>query len=107
MLLSAAATAVLGDRLSASGDLKLPVSLLSAAGTVLLGLLSYLVILWRRDLKRARVKFAHETGRQICPCSDTGEIMLHVMVTQEGATGSIPAIKCPRCKDWHIYDPAA
>lgn len=80
---------------------------MSAAGTILLGLVSYLAILWQRDLKRARVKFARESGRRICPCTETGEIMLHYRHTEPGSDSSIPAIRCPACKNWEIYDPTA
>ena len=76
ILLAAAATTILADRLTASGDLLVPKSVLTGAGTALLGLLSYLLILWKRDCQRERVRFARESGRRICTCTEIGEIMI-------------------------------
>ena len=96
--MSAAATWVLGDRLSASGSLTLPVSLLGASGTVLVGLLSYLVLLWRRDLKRERIRFAKEMDRAVCGCTETGEVML-----LDPHTGGLSRVyRCPLCPNFRV-----
>jgi hypothetical protein len=73
-----------------------------ATSSVFLGLLSYLVVLWRRDLKRQRVRFARENGRKICPCSATGEIMQ--LRDKHTAGGSFKALFCPKCNAWLIAD---
>src|SRR5437870_5351474 len=93
-LLAAGAAAVLADRLTES-DLLLPKSVLTGAGTVLLGLLSYLVVLWRRERKRERIRFAKEMGRRICTCSEEGEVFIAL---PSKSTDTHKVEVCPSCR---------
>jgi len=65
---------------------------------LLVGIVSYTYQLWRRDSKRARIKFAKEMGRQICGCTDTGEIML--LDTKDTTPSRV--FVCPKCKAFFI-----
>ena len=60
--------------------------------SVFLGLGAWTYQLWKRDRKRERVKDATSLGRRICPCSETGEIMVRVDGYIEHDT-----LRCPCC----------
>lgn len=68
--------------LSPSGQVTMPreqaIRIVGVVAAIILGLLSYTIQLWRLQKKRERIRFAKETGRQICQCTETGEIMLLV-----------------------------
>jgi len=101
-LLSSGLSIWIAGKLSPQGELPLSKQLLweigSGAGMVFLGLISYTLILWKRDQKRERIRFAREMGRHICPCTETGEIMLQTEHEQAAST-----FVCPKCKA-KIYD---
>lgn len=106
MLLSTGLANLIASKASPQGFVQLKAEtllrILLDTGTVFLGLLSYLIVLWLRDLKRERVRFARETGRKICQCTETGEIML--LRTRQGEGGSFDAPTCPKCGGWQFPD---
>ena len=71
---------------------------LGSAVAVALAWGSYTYQLWQRDSKRARIKFAKEMGRQICGCTETGEIML--LDTEDTTPARVYV--CPVCKSFHV-----
>jgi hypothetical protein len=50
--------------------------ILTCVASAFVGLGSWALRLWLRDLKRARIRFAKEQGRRICTCTQTGEIFI-------------------------------
>ena len=71
---------------------------------LVLWLVSWLVVFWRRDAKRERVRFARENGRTICPCTESGEIteLRHVR-GKDGPLGKgqeFDTFVCPKCGAW-------
>ena len=84
------------------GEVALPKELVVdtavVVGLSVLWLVSWLVVFWRRDTKRARVRFARESGRKICSCTEVGEIMeLRLKRTEHG---NFDALVCPKCDIW-------
>jgi len=59
-------------------------------------LVSWLVVYWRRDQKRERIRFAREMGRPVCGCTTEGVIP----VIDPTKSDSIHKIYvCPLCGD--------
>jgi hypothetical protein len=110
-LLLAGLAAYLAHRSNSTGEVAVRKDTLIGIASFGVGLLGWLSSWWvvylRRDTKRERVRHAKDTGRRICPCTETGEIMLHYRHTEPDSQGAIPAIRCPRCKHWEVYDPTA
>lgn len=107
-LLATVCTTLLARQVTPQGDVLLSKATLTSTGTgavtVFVGLLSYLAILWRRDQKRERIRFAKEMGRRICNCSETGEIMTETKVVVPESGLEVWALVCPRCKEWKFPD---
>ena len=80
--------------LAVEGSLPVSKATLLRIGCVALslfvGLFSYTALLWRRDSKRERGRFAIEARRKICHCSEAGEVMVRV-VRQENFLGGDPS----------------
>jgi hypothetical protein len=85
-----------------TGEVAVPKELLVdtavVVGLLVLWLVSWLVVFWRRDTKRARIRFARESGRHICPCTEVGEIMETRI--KKGDPVDFDALVCPRCQAW-------
>jgi len=64
---------------------------------------TYAFQLWRMDNKRERVKFAKEMGRKICPCTNTGEIMIHCTMKNPDTGRDFNVIKCNHCGKWEFF----
>lgn len=86
--------ALVVGRLTAHGDVSMPKSVLSGGGMLVLGVLSYTFVLWRRDQHRERIRFAEEHEWLVCHCTQEGTICV-MKYTKEG-----PGYHhCPACKN--------
>ena len=91
-------TSLAGYLIADTEELILPAKLtMTVSGAVcgLLGVWAWWSYLMHRELsKEEKVRRARRDGRNICDCSETGEIM----VVSSGATnGRFKVMRCPRC----------
>jgi hypothetical protein len=103
------ATTLGGYLTAGKEELRLPATLTMTASGAVLGLLgvwawwSYLKI--RETSKEEKVRRARQDGRNICECSETGEIM-RVIPGLINNANETRFMKCPRCGEKQIkkYD---
>ena len=110
-LLLTGLTAYATHHSTSTGEVPIPKEFLIDISVLVALLVSWLVY-WLivyicRDMKREKVRHAKEMGRKICPCTETGEIMIHITRQQPGRDQTYSVLHCPKCKVEEIYDPVA
>lgn len=68
-----------------------------------LGLASYAVQWFLLDLKRDKIRFAKETGRTICHCTPSGEIMVRQEKYIDEISDYVDGLKCVHCGRWQVW----
>ena len=79
-------------------ELILPAKLTMTVSGAVLGLLGvwawWSYLMWKELSKEEKVRRARQDGRNICDCSESGEIM----IVSSGATnGEFKVMRCPEC----------
>ena len=74
---------------------KFTTGIAAGVGTMLYAWALWTYSLWKKDNKIERVRVARLDGRQVCDCSEIGEIMIQ---TRDDIVNLI--YKCPLCDSW-------